>query len=268
VTRKEFEEWRRGDERAAARLFDLHQSWLHALVERELGAKLRTKVETHDVVQDVGVRLLQYEPKAEDGALDRLQRLLRAMVQHALADLHRRFFESERRGRGEERPIASDSRALDQLPCDPITSPSRAFVRREETTLTRLCVHFVKPDARDLLARRWWLDQPFAEIAARLDEREATLRMRVLRAVQALGAVMAKLKPEFDRLDAEDRELVRQRIELDVSFAEIARQRRWTRVQACDRFQQAMRTLGGRVGLRFWPIGDDWPWCLRDDAKS
>src|SRR5262245_52159367 len=85
-TRELFEQWRAEDGTASARLFELHQRWLSALVEREVGAKLRTRVEPADVVQEVGVRLLHYEPKSEDGPLERFRALLRQMTRHVVTD--------------------------------------------------------------------------------------------------------------------------------------------------------------------------------------
>src|SRR5262245_24993744 len=110
LTRALFTRWRGGDDSAVAELFGLHQPWLSDRVQRELGPRLRTRVEPDDVIQEVGVRLLQYEPKEEDGSVERFRALLRKVAQHIVTDLHRHHFQASKRGRGAERPILSDSR--------------------------------------------------------------------------------------------------------------------------------------------------------------
>jgi RNA polymerase sigma-70 factor (ECF subfamily) len=260
-TRELFESWRRGDAAAAAALFELHHDALVEFVGQELGAKLRGKVEPEDVAQEVGLRLLHYEPKAEDGPADRFRALLRQMVRHAAADVHRRHFETRRRGGGRERPLPSDSLAPDQ-PLGSVTSPSRAFDRDEERSLARLVVHFLPGDRGDLIGLRSWLDVPFAELSARFGAEENALRMRLLRAMEKAAAVLAKLRGALPRLGADDRDLIELRVGRDLSFAAMGTLLGATPVGACARFQQAMRRLGGLIEEPFRPLPDDWPHSL------
>jgi len=260
-----FESWRGGDDGAAAGLFALHQDWLAELVERELGVKLRAKVEPDDVVQEIGLKLLRYEPKPEDGSVDRLRALLRKVAQHVVTDLHRHHFEADKRGRGNERPLATSSAATFDLPRDSATSPSRAFDRDEERSLARIVVHFLPADRGDLIGLRSWFDVPFAQLAVRFQCEETALRMRLLRAMEKAAAVLAKLRGALPKLASEDRGVVRMRVDRDLTFVAMGHMLRTSPIEACAKFQQSMRRLGTLIGEPFRPLPDNWPLCLLEE---
>jgi RNA polymerase sigma-70 factor (ECF subfamily) len=257
-----FREWRGGDDGAAARLFELHEAWLIELVERELGPKLRGRVEPADVVQEIGVKLLAYVPKEEDGPLERFRALCRQIARHVVTDLHRHHFTAGKRGGGGDRRLVSDSQMGGDLPRASVTTPSRAFERLEEKSLVRLAVYFLEPERRDLLGLRWWLDVPFADLAERFGADEATLRMRHMRATIALGPLVAKVSGALARLEPADRDLILLRAEGDLTFAALASLLKTTPVRACSSFQQAMRRLARAIDEPFHPLGDGWPWSL------
>jgi RNA polymerase sigma factor (sigma-70 family) len=262
LTRELFTRWRGGDDEAVAELFGLHQPWLSDRVQRELGQRLRTRVEPDDVIQEVGVRLLQYEPKQEDGSVDRFRALLRKVAQHIVTDLHRHHFQASKRGRGAERPILSDSRLNSDPPRGSVTSPSRNFERNEERALARIVVHFLPADRGDLIGLRSWFDVPFAALSARFDADETALRMRFMRAMEKAAAVLAKLRRALPRLALEDRRVIRMRVDHDLTFIEMAAQLDVAPVAAGARFQHAMRRLGAEIDEPFRPLPDDWPHCL------
>jgi RNA polymerase sigma factor (sigma-70 family) len=257
-----FERWRAGDDEAVAALFEMHQDWLSDRVERELGTRLRTRVEPDDVIQEVGVRLLQYEPKPEDGSVDRFRALLRKVAQHIVTDLHRHHFQASKRGKGAERPINSDSRLNTDPPRSSVTSPSRLFERNEERALARIVVHFLPADRGDLIGLRAWFDVPFAVLSARFDADETALRMRLMRAMEKAAAVLAKLRRALPRLAPADRQVIRMRLDHDLTFTMMAEQLDVAPVAAGARFQQAMRRLGVLIDEPFRPLPDDWPRCL------
>ena len=263
-TRALFERWRDGDDEAAASAFGLYHGWLLELVQRELGPKLRTRLEPEDVVQDVGLRLLQYDPKPEDGSVERFRALLRTIAQHVVTDLHRRHFEAGKRGHGVERRIVSDSRVDADPPRDSATSPSRALERDEDRALARIVVHFLPADRGDLVGLRWWLDVPFAVLSARSGVDETALRMRLLRAMEKAAAILSKTRAALPRLDGADLDVIRLRVDGDLSFARMAAILGTSFITACARFHQAMRRLGALIGEPFRPLPDDWPRILLD----
>jgi RNA polymerase sigma-70 factor (ECF subfamily) len=265
-TRELFEQWRAGDGSAPARLFELHQRWLAALVEREVGAKLRTRIEPADVVQDVGVKLLHYEPKPEDGPLERFRALLRKMTRHVVTDLHRHHFEADKRNRGLEKSLPSDSHGGGEAPINPATSPSGCFQRNEDGALARIIVHFLPADLGDLIGLRSWLDVPFAVLSAHFDAEETALRMRHLRGMDKAASICAKVKFALPRTDGADRELISMKVERRLSFTTMALMLETTPVDACARFQQTMRKLGTLIEEPFRPLPEDWPHGLLGES--
>ncbi len=257
-----FERWRGGDDESAAIAFELYHEWLIELVQRELGPKLRSRLEPEDVVQDIGLRLLQYQPKPEDGSVERFRALLRTIAQHVVTDLHRRHFESTKRGNGVERRIVSDSRIDADPPRESVTSPSRVLERAEERALARVVVHFLPPDRGDLVALRCWFDVPFAVLSERFDVDETALRMRLLRAMEKAAAVLSKTRSALPRLDAADDEVIRLRVDGELTFAQMAVILGTSQVAACARFHQGMRRLGVLIDEPFRPLPDDWPRVL------
>jgi len=267
-TRERFEAWRSGDAASAARLFELHHDFLVDLVERELGPKLRSRLEPQDVLQDVGVKLLHYEPKPEDGSVERFRALLKKMTRHVVTDLHRRFFEADKRGGGAERPLLSDSRFGVDPPRGSVTSPSRVFERNEERELARVVLHFLPADRGDLIGLRSWYDVPFATLRERFAADETALRMRLLRAMEKAAAVLAKVRSALPRMDEADRDLIRLRVGGDLSFGSMAALLKSTPIEVCSRFQLAMRRLGKLIDEPFRPLPDDWPGCLLSSSES
>lgn len=267
-TKSLFEQWREGDDASAARLFELHERWMQDLIERELGTKLRSKVEPADVAQELGLKLLQYEPKAEDGSVERFRALLKKIAKHIVTDLHRHHFEASKRGGGGERRLLSDTRVQIDPPRESITSPSGFFARNEDQVMARLVFHFLSPDRGDLVGLRAWFDLPFADLSRRYAVEETALRMRLLRAMEKAAAVLAKVRNGVPRLPAADRNLILMRIRRGLSFQAMAVALRTTSVDACAAWQQAMRRLGVMVGESFRPLPDDWPRCVLDGDAS
>jgi len=270
VTRAAFERWRAGDVKSGLELFELHHPWLLEQVERHLGAKLRGKVEPEDVAQEVGVRLLVYVPKEEDGAVERFRGLLRLMVQHVITDFHRHFFEAEKRDGGAEVPIASDSRLARDPPRESVASPSGVIQRIHDVTLARVTFWFVEPDKRDLIALRWWYDIPFSDLTRRFGGEEATLRMRHLRATQEFARVMAMVKPALGKLPAEELELLREQASPPISGTSTFDSRvvAHSRIERFAAFLDALRHVAALTGETLRPLPDCWPRCLLDARRD
>jgi DNA-directed RNA polymerase specialized sigma24 family protein len=251
-------------------LFELHHPWLLEQVERQLGAKLRGKVEPEDVAQDVGVRLLVYVPKDEDGAVDRFRGLLRLMVQHVITDLHRHFFEAEKRDGGAEVPIASDSRLARDPPRESVASPSGVIQRIHDVTLARVTFWFVDPDKRDLIALRWWYDVPFSDLTRRFGGEEATLRMRHQRAQQEFTRVFAKVKPALARLPADEFELLQEQARRQVSGSSTYESGfvEQSRIERFVAFLDALKHVAALTGEMLQKLPDGWPRVLLDARRE
>ncbi len=259
-----FERWRQGDVRAAATLFEDFHVALTEIVSRQLGVKLRTKLEVEDVVQEVGVRLLRYEAKPEDGSPERFLGLLRTMAQHVITDLHRRYFGAEKRRHGSEIPIPSDSGIIHDPPQQVVASPSHEFQRTHDVTLARLTLWFIPPVRRDLLALRWWYDVPFADLVQRFQAEETALRMRHLRTTQEFTRVMVKVKGALPALSAEEREDIRQHLGRNAGGTSSIDSRSGSRVSRFAALLVALQHLAVLAGETLHPVDDGWPRSLLD----
>lgn len=264
-TRDSFERWRAGDVKSGLELFELHHPWLLEQADRQLSAKLRSRLEPEDVAQIVGMRLLVYVPKPEDGAVDRFRALLRTMVQHVITDEHRRV-EAEKRNPGAEVPLVSDSRLARDPPRDSVASPSGVIQRIHDVTLARVTFWFVEPDKRDLIALRWWYDVPFSDLTRRFGGEEATLRMRHLRATQEFARVMAKVKPALGKLPPDELELLREQASPQIAGTSKFDSRvvAHSRIERFAAFLEALNHVAALTGEALRPLADGWPRVLLD----
>jgi len=269
-TRDSFFRWRAGDVKSGLELFELHHPWLLEQVERQLGAKLRAKVEPEDIAQDVGLRLLVYLPKEEDGAVDRFRGLLRLMVQHVITDKHRQYFEAEKRNGGAEVPIASDSRLARDPPRASVASPSGVIQRIHDVTLARVTFWFVDPEKRDLIALRWWYDVPFSDLTRRFGAEEATLRMRHLRAQEEFARVLAKVKPALGKLPPAELELLREQASPPIAGTSTFDSRvvAHSRIERFAAFLDALHHVAALTGEPLRPLADGWPRVLLDARRD
>lgn len=269
-TRRCFFLWRSGDPQAGADLFALHQTWLREQVGRALGSRLRTKVDPEDVEQEVGCRLLHYSPKEEDGSVERFRGLLRTMLAHAIADLHRHHFDAEKRAAGVEVRVSSDSRLRSDPPRDAPTSPSGVFQRVQDVMLARVTFWFVEPEKRDLIALRHWYDVPFAELVDRFGADVGSLRMRHFRAMHEFARVMAKVKGALAALPAAEVELLREQAGQPAGGASTIDSRvvAASRVQRFAQYLAALQHVAALIGEPLRPLPDSWPRTLLEARRS
>ncbi len=263
-TRELLHHWRTGARSACVELISLHQAWLTVQVEHWLGQRLRTRVEPDDIVQEVGIKLLCFEPAAEDGALERFRGLLRTMAQHVIADHHRHHFETGKRDGGEV-PLLPEDSSLEQNPAhDRSASPGGAAERRSDVALARVTFWFLAAEKRDLIALRWWYDVPFADLAVRFGCEEATLRMRHLRATQELAAMMARVltamqrlpPPALELLEAQAGQAIKSGSSVDSRV--LAR----SRIDRFAAFLDALEQVAKAIGEKLIPLPDSWPRSL------
>ncbi len=260
-----FVRWRGGDDLAAAQLFELHKNFIAAHVVSSLGPKLRTKIEADDVVQDVGICLLRYQPKAEDGAVERFRGLLRTMVSHVITDHHRRLFGAEKRYPGVEHPIISDTGMAHDPPREQASTPSAAFARQQDVALARVTFWFVEPERRDLIALRWWYDTPFSELAERFGADDAAMRMRHLRATQEFGRVLTKVKAALAQLPTAEADLLAEESSgpPGATASVDSRVLAHSRVTRFASFLAVLRKVATLIGEPLHPLADGWPRILR-----
>jgi RNA polymerase sigma-70 factor (ECF subfamily) len=183
----------RGDQAAMRSLLDRHRERLRRMVALRLDSRLAARVDASDVVQetlfDASRKLVDYERLRPIPFYPWLHRLAaeRLAVEHRK---HRR----EARNVGREQhaftwPDESARLLVDHLVGgDP--TPSHALLREERRRHVRAALEQLAPADREILVLRYLEDLTFPEIAAILDIGESAAKMRHLRAIERIRAVL------------------------------------------------------------------------------
>src|SRR5690606_40993396 len=88
--------WHEGDRSALEELLSRNLEWVGQFVRSRLGAQLRQKEETADVVQDACLDILNYGPRFVVPDRTRFRALLGRMVENNLRDKHG-YYSAKRR---------------------------------------------------------------------------------------------------------------------------------------------------------------------------
>src|SRR5688572_3047256 len=91
---------------AVAEFLQAHRPQLMAFIERQLGLALRRKVEPEDVFQETSAEAVRALPTVELGDRDPFSWLCQ-IAERRIIDLHRRFFDAQKRDAGREVPLGS-----------------------------------------------------------------------------------------------------------------------------------------------------------------
>nr|HET7859730.1 RNA polymerase sigma factor [Caldimonas sp.] len=200
VTPQLLARWHQGDEAALNQLVALHLPWLRAHVDRRLGPFLRQRGEADDYLQDAIADFLRDGPRFQVRDGDQLRALLARIAENTLRDRND-WFRAKRRRLGTNVTLASDS----VLALDPAlqrsTTPSRVADRTEVRDWVRLGLELLEAEDRKIILAREYDDRSFVEIGDELGMTANAVRMRWVRAVARLAALLKDL--QAGRLPAE-----------------------------------------------------------------
>ncbi|MBL8739141.1 MAG: sigma-70 family RNA polymerase sigma factor [Planctomycetes bacterium] len=192
-TRALLARWHAGDTSALAELVELHLPWLQQHVRGRLGDFLARHAEPQDYLQDAVLDFLRYAPRFVVRDEKQFRGLLVRVVENTLLDRNE-WFRAKRRDMARNGPLPTDS----VLALDPAfqrsETPSREVAAREQRDWVRLGLEVLPAADRRILVLREWEDRSFAEIGAELGLTEAAARMRWVRAVGRLAAVLRDLR--------------------------------------------------------------------------
>ncbi|MBX3444769.1 MAG: sigma-70 family RNA polymerase sigma factor [Planctomyces sp.] len=171
------------------RLLEEKRPTLLAYIERQLGARLRKRVEPEDILQETSIDAVR---RVHEFA--QLERepfgWLCQIAEHRLIDAHRRFFQSQKRAGDREvsidgeRPDAK-GRFADLLAVS-MTTPSQAFSRDQKEFRLQQALTALPEDIRELLRLRYVEGLQTREIAQRIGKSDGAVRVQLTRAVQRL----------------------------------------------------------------------------------
>lgn len=192
-TRELLVAWHGGDEAAFATLIAAHTPWIEQVVRKRLGAALRQRVDTQDIVQNTLIEVLRDGPRFVVGDRDHLRGLLARMVENVLC-VQARHAQAEKRDVRREATAPTESvLILDRQPAAGST-PSQAAASNEDQAWVRLAVEMLEPDDRSVVLWREFQGLSFADIAHRLEIAEDAARMRFNRALPKLAHKLELLR--------------------------------------------------------------------------
>jgi RNA polymerase sigma-70 factor (ECF subfamily) len=187
--------WRGGDAAALEELVRRCGEWIGARVRPRLGAELRAKIETQDVVQDALLEFLRYGPRVPIASMPELRALLLVIAENRIRDQHD-WFHACRRAISRE---ITASRAERIEAAGSATNPGERAARDELVDRVRLALELCEPDERRIVVLRALEGLGFDEIGRRVGLAPDAARMRYRRALPRLAARMAPLADTLDR---------------------------------------------------------------------
>ncbi len=185
---------RQGDEAAMEQLLSAHTERLLTSVRAELGAKLRQRLESQDVMQQVYLDALTNINNFVDQGHDSFFRWLRRIAVNRIVDADRRAFKTIKRG-AEKRVAdviqndASMMNLLDVLPvsqCGPVTQADRA----DRIDLIRDALQRLAADQREALSYRYLHQLSVEETARKMNKTDRAVRSLCVRALIRLRELL------------------------------------------------------------------------------
>jgi len=189
---------RAGDSAALAQFIELRRPQLMAYIERQLGTALRKKVEPDDIFQDTSAEAVRSLSGAAITERDPFGWLCQ-IAERKIIDLHRRFFDAQKRDAGREVPLSAPSgggetqnAGLINMLVASMTTPSQAFSRnaREERLFEALAA--LPEDQREALRLRYIENLPSKQIAERLSKTDAAVRVMLTRSLKKLQDLLGE----------------------------------------------------------------------------
>jgi len=182
--------WRDGDESALDDILRRHLPWVRQHVRERLGADLRAKLASEDVVQEAMLDFLRNGPRFVPANEAQLRALLARIVTNTLCD-QGNWFRAARRRMAAEVHLASSVELGDPAATD---QPAADAASREQAERLRLAMEVLGERDRQLLVWRQWEQLSFAAIGSRLQMEEEAARAAARRALERLRETMTHLR--------------------------------------------------------------------------
>jgi RNA polymerase sigma-70 factor (ECF subfamily) len=192
------EQARRGDSAARQQLLTRHRERLGRMVAVRLDKRLAARVDPSDVVQETLTAAARKLPAyLRDRPLP-FYPWLRAIALERVSKLHQQHLHARRRSITREEPgwqgLPDESAlTLAHLLIDSGPSPSRQLLRKELCGQVQAALTRLREQERDILVMRYLEQLSNKEIAAALGISEGAVKMRHLRALTSLRALLAEV---------------------------------------------------------------------------
>jgi RNA polymerase sigma-70 factor (ECF subfamily) len=190
---------RRHDAAALAEFLESHRPQLMAFIERQLGTALRRKVEPEDVFQEASTEAVRALPTTELGDRDPFSWLCQ-IAERRIIDLHRRFFDAQKRDAGREVALGAGGSETGQVGLinmlvASMTTPSKAFSRNARELRLQEALAKLPEDQREALRLRYVESLPSREIAEKIGKSDAAVRVMLTRSIKKLQELLGDEDP-------------------------------------------------------------------------
>jgi RNA polymerase sigma-70 factor (ECF subfamily) len=186
-----------GDQQALERIINRYYERVRKIVRIRLGPKLRTALDSGDILQDTFIaaarRFKDFEPRDEASLINWLSKLAEHQITDAAAHYNAKKRDISRRVSLEksQSPDEDSGPGLAADPPDDGPSPSEVAVQAEEASIVEECLHELPEQYRDLILMRNYAGSTWADIAKKTHRpSEAAARMMHARAMVELGKLM------------------------------------------------------------------------------
>jgi RNA polymerase sigma-70 factor (ECF subfamily) len=182
------------DAAALASFIESHRSQLTAFIERQLGAALRRKVEPDDVFQEMSAEAVRALPTTDLGEREPFSWLCQ-IAERRIIDLHRKFFDAQKRDAGREVPLGNvggqtHAGGLINLLVASLTTPSQAFSRNAREAKLLEAMEKLPAEQREALRLRYVENLPSKQVAERLKKTDAAVRVMLTRSLRKLQELL------------------------------------------------------------------------------
>lgn len=186
------ERWCQGDADAASDLIARVLPWVRRHVRVRLGAALRHKDETFDIVQEALLEYLKYGQRFRVTDKASFRALLGKIVGNVLSDRHAWYTRKRRDMHRERARLGQSSVCID--PVGSATDPALRAERSEDLEFMRLALEVMQPLDRDVVVRHQLDGQTFEAIAVDLGLQPDAVRKRFHRALPRLSETVRRLR--------------------------------------------------------------------------
>jgi RNA polymerase sigma-70 factor (ECF subfamily) len=180
---------RAGSSEALGRVLDPWRRYLLAIAGRELDSELRAKAGPSDVVQQTFLEAQRDFAQFRGGDAVALRAWLHQLLCHNVANVNR-YYRAARRGASRERPLGSDSSAIDPAFAANTPSPSSQAVAHEQAAALAQALQRLPEDYRRVIALRHLQGLSFEEVGAQLQRSANAAQLLWMRALERLQQEM------------------------------------------------------------------------------
>jgi len=199
---EELEQLRQRGEAALAELFLQHKDRLERLVEFRLDARLRSRVDPADVLQEAYIEMAR---RLSDFLTDPKVSFYvwaRQLTIQTLIDTQRRHFGQKRTPQQEvhlnRSPAENTSDSIVKVLCSHLTSPSGVAIRAEQVQQLNSALDLMDEIDREVLALRHFEHLGNSEVAETLGLSTTAASNRYVRAMTRLGEIMQRFSNDSE----------------------------------------------------------------------